>query len=1260
MTNQNPPHKNIVYDSTIIASGNVHIGDIIYQVERDFQHSILFFRIEPMGNGEYSAQLTLKSRHVAQAGLPLLKENIQFSVDPELFQQVADFQELRRLDDATFRNLRGLNLDASRLNETQLGQNIFNAFFTDDLLAVCRDFVALLEKRKIEELILAISTADTAVLNLPFEMAIPHFFLEKFGVERQSLAVAHFGLVRTMEPDLPKFDMQGKPASAVPLKMLFVTALPENMNERAKLLEIEEEQKRLIDAIGSFEATGGAPKIVIEFLDTASLAEISEALRKHQHEIVHISGHGSYQKDVKRGVLHLEDEDGNHLEVLGKQLGETLRQHQCVKLLILSACETAVAGDGVVEQLAEFGLPSMVAMRFSVTDIGAKVFTTALYEALSKGETLTHALANARESLWAYVQRQRRLDPHRIHLAEWFTPVVYLNQYTEALVNLKATYVLPKDFYPHSDFFKTKNTRLIGSGFIGRKRYLNQLRRSFAQGRHVVLHGLGGMGKTTLAEAFAHNYGNRSHEVIIFRNGPQISEKYILDELFARLEADEKANKNTVRQIKQYLESDANPQEKLQALIDNSLRPRKTILIFDNFEDVQKSEGGELGCNIGSAGLAAFLQHLCQNSPENCHLLFTTRYVIGDLKAAVLHLALDKMSYAESYRLSNFSPVLRTIPLAERQDVFKRLDGHPRAYEFLETILKNDSEVVWSGLAASIGDVEAQVWERLLLEKIYALLAPEAQGLLQMASVCFTRTPIAALAAISGQEEATLLPLLESLHEWSLCFWDAPNRQFEVHRLTREWMRKNVVSGEEVKKWAFAAGSYFKENTSLDNYELAKDYFELAEAWTEFAEFSFRLEGHYDLIGFYQKAFELNQAVLDKNIDEKTNARALNGIGVMYIRVGDYETALRYLEQSLAIAQQIGDRSGEGGTLSNISQIYATKGDYEMALRYLEQSLAIAQQIGNRLGEGTTLNNISQIYDAKGDYETALHYLEQSLAIAQQIGDRSGEGAALNNIATTAYGKGDYETALRYLEQSLAILQQIGNRSGEGMILNNISQIHKVRGDYATALRYLEQSLAIQQQIGNRSGEGTTLHNISQIHKVRGDYDTALRYLEQSLAIAQQIGDRSGESSTLNNISLIYSGKGDYETALRYLEQSLAIVQQIGDIAGLAAPLNNISQIYSTKGDYETALRYLEQSLAILQQIGDIAGLATTLHNKGAIYWNQKNEAESAIQAFMTSYQIFQKIGSPNVQLPESYLNAILEHIGEARFLEIVAQLPQP
>ncbi|RIV21204.1 tetratricopeptide repeat protein [Fibrisoma montanum] len=340
-----------------------------------------------------------------------------------------------------------------------------------------------------------------------------------------------------------------------------------------------------------------------------------------------------------------------------------------------------------------------------------------------------------------------------------------------------------------------------------------------------------------------------------------------------------------------------------------------------------------------------------------------------------------------------------------------------------------------------------------------------------------------------------------------------------------------------------------------------------------------------------------------------------------------------------------------------IGNLYYQLSQFSEALPYLEQSLKLARQIGDRAGEGTTLNNISQIYDAKGDYETALHYLEQSLSIRQQIGDRAGEGTTLNNISQIYDAKGDYETALHYLEQSLSIQQQIGDRAGEGATLNNISQIYTVKGDYETALHYLEQSLSIQQQIGDRKGEGTTLNNISQIYDAKGDYETALHYLEQSLSIRQQIGDRAGEGTTLNNISQIYDAKGDYETALHYLEQSLSIQQQIGDRAGEGATLNNISQIYDAKGDYETALHYLEQSLSIQQQIGDRKGEATVLHNLGAIYYEQFADVQKAVPLLEKSRSLFTQIGSPSVKNSVGYLSAIIEQIGEERFNQIVQSI---
>ena len=122
-------------------------------------------------------------------------------------------------------------------------------------------------------------------------------------------------------------------------------------------------------------------------------------------------------------------------------------------------------------------------------------------------------------------------------------------------------------------------------------------------------------------------------------------------------------------------------------------------------------------------------------------------------------------------------------------------------------------------------------------------------------------------------------------------------------------------------------------------------------------------------------------------------------------------------------------------TLNNLSADLQGARDYDTALRYLEESLAILRAIGNRAGEGTTLNNLSALCHARGDY-TALRYLEESLAILRAIGDRAGECDPQQPLGALPCAR-DYDTALRYLEESLAILRAIGDRAGEGATLNN-------------------------------------------------------------------------------------------------------------------------------------------------------------------------------------------------------------------------------
>lgn len=165
-------YKNIVSDgATLIAGGDIHIGDVVYQTGEDFHHSILFLRIKGSGQS-FSAQLSVKSRHggagnLGKSGEPLLQQAIHLDIPERLFQQVEALQETRRSTGDLLRNVGANSAHAVQAQEALVSEAIFTTFFSGDIGTVCHDFIQLLQKRKVSELLLAISADDERVKNLP-------------------------------------------------------------------------------------------------------------------------------------------------------------------------------------------------------------------------------------------------------------------------------------------------------------------------------------------------------------------------------------------------------------------------------------------------------------------------------------------------------------------------------------------------------------------------------------------------------------------------------------------------------------------------------------------------------------------------------------------------------------------------------------------------------------------------------------------------------------------------------------------------------------------------------------------------------------------------------------------------------------------------------------------------------------------------------------------------------------------------------------
>jgi tetratricopeptide (TPR) repeat protein len=384
-------------------------------------------------------------------------------------------------------------------------------------------------------------------------------------------------------------------------------------------------------------------------------------------------------------------------------------------------------------------------------------------------------------------------------------------------------------------------------------------------------------------------------------------------------------------------------------------------------------------------------------------------------------------------------------------------------------------------------------------------------------------------------------------------------------------------------------------------------------------------------LGQYQQAivfFQQSLAIAREIGARNREAASLSSLGNAYYSLGQYQQAIALHQQCLEIVREIDDRHVEANSLNNLGLAYHALGQYQQAIAFFQQCLEIAREIGYRNREANSLvsqglNNLGLAYHSLGQYQQAIAFFQQCLETAREIGYRSREANSLGNLGDVYHALGQYPQAIDFHQRSLVIACEIGDRNGEAASLGSLGNAYYSLGQYRRAIDFHQQSLEIKREIGNRQGEATSLGNLGNAHHALEQYSQAIDFHQQSLVIACEIGDLRGEANSLGNLGNAYHASGQYQQAIDFHQQSLEIQREIGNRRGEANSLIGLGLAYSSLGQYQQAIDFYQQSLAIQHELGNRWGEGASLLNMGNALARLARHYE-ALQSYKQALAIYE------------------------------------
>ncbi len=545
-------------------------------------------------------------------------------------------------------------------------------------------------------------------------------------------------------------------------------------------------------------------------------------------------------------------------------------------------------------------------------------------------------------------------------------------------------------------------------------------------------------------------------------------------------------------------------------------------------------------------------------------------------------------------------------------------------------------------------------------------LGEDGKRAVQLASVIgrqFLVRLLERIAGLSGRLEGLLAELkaLEIIYEHALF----PEPAYIFKHAVIQDVAYNSLLVQRRKELHKAVG-YAIEELYADR--LAEHHEELAHHFAQGEEWRKAME--YSLVAGDRAAQKFANAEAAKHYTRTLQAayavspvpepEVLAGLHVKHAAVrtllADYEGAVSQYGAARALIQQTGNRKQEVEILMGLGFAYSFYHKPEPALEAVDEALAIAREIDDRSSQAACLvTRAEAVASGYGRVIEAASNIEEAVRLSEEIPNPLLRARVLVFTGRIVQWRGEFDRAIMVLEEGteFARREHLGFLFGLGLF--TLGHAHLAKGDFEAALRRYHELRHYAEGAGDKLYIVRAPNCLAGAHLELYDLDEAIRLNEEGDDVAKRLWPwPEPRGHSLVKLGLAHLWRGDHGRAQQAFQQAWGLLEDDPwarwrwHVPLLAA----LGEMALTEHRLEEAWGHATRSLELATESDSRKHVTRAQRLRGQILAAQ-GRLEDGARALEVSVTLAEALGTPReVWMGKAALADVLARLGRDRDAE--------